>query len=139
MRKALLGSLAVLLLVAFMLGASPIRSEAEMTVIWPNGGEILCTRMSYELKWQDTGIHQEVTIQVHNNGSIRKWALYPTRVPNTGSYWWTIPDDDWVLGSSWYFAVGVPFSTDPDDSDISDDPFSIIEYSLENCPHVVVP
>lgn len=66
---------------------------------YPNGGETLIANQSIQLKWladDDEGIEQ-VNIE-YSSDSGSTWEMVAQQVPHTGSYNWTVPNQNTQFG-----------------------------------------
>ena len=66
---------------------------------YPNGGEILIANQSVQIKWladDDEGI-EEVNIE-YSGDTGSTWEMIAQQIPHTGSYNWTVPDQNTAFG-----------------------------------------
>jgi hypothetical protein len=91
-----------------------------LTVLAPNGGEVLTAGNIYPITWDTEGTVADVLIEYSvDNGSA--WTpVDPCNTGNTGSYNWLVPD----VNSS-QCLVRVSDASNPDVNDISDGLFTI--------------
>ncbi|MCX6764455.1 MAG: TasA family protein [Candidatus Nealsonbacteria bacterium] len=75
----------------------------EITVIWPNGGEVLYVGRTYDLKWSATnpnGTDTDLTIDLwYSRDSGATWGKIATGTENDGTYAWRIP---LYIGGTYY-------------------------------------
>jgi hypothetical protein len=69
--------------------ASAPAAGASITVLYPNGGEILKSNSSVTIKWQSTGVDGKVVIVLYKKGI--KHAVISGQTDNNGSFPWKIP------------------------------------------------
>jgi hypothetical protein len=103
-------------------------SYAAITVISPNGGEILYTGSTHDITWTSIGGVGNVKIEYSiNNGT--SWTEIVSSMSNDGIYEWTVPDDpsdDCLIRVS---------ETDGDPSDDSD---AVFEITTDTEPTITV-
>lgn len=97
-----------------------------LSLITPNGGEVLTAGLIYDVNWTSTGSISDVLIE-YSTDNGESWADVDT-VENTGSYQWDIP----VVDSN-ECLVRVSDLYDANVSDTSDDVFTIFQ-CLEPIP-----
>ena len=90
-----------------------------VTVITPNGGEILTAGNVYTITWTSTGSITNVAIDYSTNGGS-SWTAITSSTPNDGSYNWTVPSEATTQGR-----VRVQDTADPGVTDTSDANFTI--------------
>jgi|GEM_PF-1429530 len=104
-----------------------ISSETEptITVISPNGGEMLTVGATYDITWSSTGSIDDVIIEYStDNGS--SWETIEISTANDGSYNWTVPGTPLDISEDCLVRIsGVDGDLVP--SDVSDAVFSITE------------
>ena len=61
-----------------------------ITIISPNGGEILSFGSNYDIVWTSTGI-SDVTIEYSINGGLN-WITIASNIPSPGNYSWEVPN-----------------------------------------------
>jgi|GEM_PF-1303859 len=106
-------------------------SYAAITVISPNGGEILYTGSTYEISWTSIGVVGNVNIEYSTNNGT-SWAEIVESTSNDGLYEWTVPDDpsvDCLIRIS---------ETDGDPSPVSDDSDAAFEITTDTEPTITV-
>jgi len=66
-------------------------SESTLTLLSPNGSQVIVGGTDYDITWSNTGTIDTVLIEfkVDNNGIWNE--VYPTNVGNTGTYTWLVP------------------------------------------------
>ncbi|TSC95078.1 MAG: hypothetical protein CEN87_90 [Parcubacteria group bacterium Licking1014_1] len=95
-------------------------TQSSITVLSPNGGEVLTTGQDYTIKWNSYGIpsYQNVKIELgynHNDPTyaagnyFEDWIVEKT--PNTGSYTWSVPEFYGVGLNSSSFRVKISYSS----------------------------
>jgi len=90
-----------------------------VTVTYPNGGEIFYIGMVYKLWWSNKGSVGDIKIDyTTDNGTT--WKVVVSRINNTGTYNWKIPDDQSV-----HCRIRVSDASNDAIVDISDALFSI--------------
>jgi hypothetical protein len=60
-----------------------------ITVITPNGGEVIDERSTYEITWTSQGIGSTVNIWITADGG-KIWTPISQGTNNDGSFWWTV-------------------------------------------------
>lgn len=69
-----------------------IESKKEITVIYPNGGEIWEQEREYTFRWRTSGKIDDVCILLENERGVKVHLLWSekqqTKIPNTGSFRW---------------------------------------------------
>ncbi len=97
----------------------PVQSTGcELTVTAPNGGEVWEVGSTQAITWM-TDCDCLVKIEVSYNGGVNWWFI-ATDVPNTGSYNWTVPDDNTSVN-----ALVRVCCVDGEPCDVSNAPFAI--------------
>ena len=119
--------------VANVKGGSKIATStiSTITVISPNGGEILKAGNSYTIKWKTEGIDKKTAVSVFleriDEDMVERTLIVTTT--NKGSYKWLIPNSQ-MTGS--FFRVvlktGEPYFV----SDASDENFSIVQLTKKD-------
>jgi hypothetical protein len=71
----------------FTISPSPTPS---ITVITPNGGEVLQVNTGYYINWSSGGVTNVKIEYTADNGST--WTTIVSSTPNSGSYNWTVPN-----------------------------------------------
>jgi len=73
-------------------GGNPVGpSGSELTIISPNGGELLIAGTQFEITWTSNGIGTVKIEYTSDNGS--NWTILAADYPNTGSYnWVSVPE-----------------------------------------------
>jgi hypothetical protein len=97
-----------------------------LTVLAPNGSQIIKGGTDYDITWSHTGTVGGVLIEfsIDNGGT---WSeVYPHNVGNTGSYHWLVPIVD-----SQQCLVRVKNAADSSVYDVSNAPFTIYECVLD--------
>lgn len=95
-------------------------APASITLLSPNGSELLSAGAVWIIEWQSQGAIDNVMIEFSTNGGSTWQPDFPPNIGNTGQYAWLVPivDSSQCLvrvGSTTRFAV----------SDVSDQPFSV--------------
>ncbi|MBN2183460.1 MAG: hypothetical protein JW715_16230 [Sedimentisphaerales bacterium] len=103
-----------------------VAESSELTLLSPNGSEVLTGGITYDITWSYTGIVDSVLIEFSiDNGN--SWVnVFPPNVGNTGSYKWLVP-----LVDSNQCIVRINNSANMGVYDVSDEVFSIYDSSLE--------
>jgi len=100
--------------VYLFLNPSPV-----LTLLSPNGGELLHAGESEEIRWSTDPSVDNVNIELStDNGGT--WSSVADSVADTGSYLWTVP-----IVSSDSCRIRIADAVDGDPADVSDDLFSI--------------
>jgi hypothetical protein len=82
--------LSILSLAFFFLAmASALVAKTSITVLSPNGGEILKRNSSVIIKWQSTGVDGKVVIVLYKKGI--KHSVISRQTDNNGFFPWKIP------------------------------------------------
>lgn len=82
--------LSILSLAFFFLAmASNLVAKTSITVVSPNGGEILKRNSSVIIKWRSTGVDGKVVIVLYKKGI--KHSVISRQTDNKGSFPWKIP------------------------------------------------
>ena len=93
--------------------------EQTLTMIYPNGGEVLSAGMNTPISWVPDPSVDRVTLELSvNNGSA--WMDIAENIQNSGSYNWTVPNRP-----SQVCLIRVKDASDGNPSDQSDDVFAI--------------
>lgn len=100
--------------------------SSTLTLLSPNGSEIIMGGTTYDITWDNTGTVESVLIEFSiDNGNT--WSnVYPPNVGNTGSYNWLVPIVDSVQCS-----VRITNAANLGIYDTNDEVFSIYECSLD--------
>lgn len=101
----------------------PTTKDAAITVVVPNGGELLPEGSSYQIKWTGTGTTLVRIQYSFDNGS--SWGLVVDSLKNTGVYDWWVPS---TISNQCRIRIS---SVDGVSSDVSDKIFAIITNSEE--------
>ena len=97
----------------------------ELTLLAPNGGEVLVAGSTYDIVWDTNGIIENVFIEYSDNNGAN-WTAIDT-VPNINSYPWLVPQINsnecllWISDASY-----------PPAGDVSDDLFRIYVCTLSH-------
>lgn len=105
---------------------SVVAEPSTLTLLSPNGSEIIMGGTTYDITWDDTGTIDCVLIEfsIDNGGT---WLeVYPANAGNTGSYNWLVPIVD-----SEQCVVRITNIANPEAYDISDEVFFIYECVLD--------
>ncbi|MEJ2196802.1 MAG: Ser-Thr-rich GPI-anchored membrane family protein, partial [Ignavibacteriaceae bacterium] len=99
--------------------------DSEITLTFPNGGEVLNPGTIYQIKWDPTIFSENVKIELYKGGSPIDTVLFPS-VNNDGSHNWEVwnyfvPDNDYRIRIS---KVGDDSIFDFSDADFTIAPFS---------------
>jgi len=96
-----------------------------LSLLAPNGGELLTAGTTYTVTWSNAGSISDVLVEYSaDNGST--WVLVdPPNAGNSGSYHWPVPQ----VNSS-QCLVRVSDATNPSISDTSDAPFTIEHHTV---------
>ena len=70
---------------------SAAAQAATLTLLTPNGSEVIAAGSEYNITWNFTGNPGGVQIDLSVNNGIAWTAVYPPNVGNTGSYIWRVP------------------------------------------------
>jgi hypothetical protein len=119
---------------------SPKCITQSIKVLSPNGGEYWIKRHTYMIKWRATSIDKvDITLMrsppkcVGNAGIGCPQVIFPEiamtiakNICNTGIYYWKVPSS---IGTSDRFRIKVSNAANNEIFDISDDYFSIIEFT----------
>ena len=100
--------------------------QSTLTLLTPNGGQIIAGGANYNITWNYTGTVGGVLVEFStDNGSI--WSeVYPPNVGNTGSYKWLVP-----IVESEQCMIRLSNTANPAVYDISNAVFTIYECSLD--------
>jgi photosystem II stability/assembly factor-like uncharacterized protein len=93
-------------------------SSPPITVLDPNGGEIISAGSDYYIEWNSVDVADVKLDYSTDNGST--WITILDSIPSTGIYDWTVPNTFTSLGR-----VRISDITDSTVFDISDGPFTI--------------
>ena len=96
----------------------PGNQSSIITVISPNGGEIITAGSTYFIEWNSQNVVDVKIEYSTNNGS--NWISVIDSIPSTGIYNWTVPNTFTTEGR-----VKISDLTDPNIFDISDGSFTI--------------
>lgn len=105
---------------------SVVAEFSSLTLLSPNGSEIIQGGTTYDITWSHTGVVENVLIEFSIDGSKTWTNVYPPNVANTGSYRWLVPIVD-----AGQCRIRITNHAQRGIYDISDDVFSIYECSLE--------
>ena len=102
---------------------APVPSS--ITLLDPNGAEILTAGNTYTIKWESQGFISNVLVEFSIDDGKTWTGVYPSNVGNTGQYDWLVPlvDADKCL-------IRVSSSDNLGVYDVSDATFSIYKLSL---------
>jgi len=62
-----------------------------LTIIQPNGGEVLPSASSYQIQWATSGTIDNVNLEYSIDGGLN-WNTIIASTPNTGSHNWSVPN-----------------------------------------------
>ena len=96
----------------------------KITVIYPNGGEVLMEGEDFEIIWNSNGNFSNVMLQYSIDNGLN-WQTITTSTPNDGSYKWNVPSGVWPT-----CLIKVINTNDIDCYDISDSAFHIIQDTI---------
>jgi len=91
-----------------------------LTLLDPNGLEIMTGGTTYDIKWASTGTVESVLIEFSIDNSKTWTNVFPPNVGNTGSYIWLVP-----LVNSDQCMIRITNAANPAVYDTSDEIFSI--------------
>jgi hypothetical protein len=91
-----------------------------ITVIAPNGNEVLYAGNTVTITWSSENLSDNVSIELYDNGSLE--SIISASTANDGSYSWTIPE---TLPSGGSRTIRISSTVDTGIFDDSDDFFSI--------------
>jgi hypothetical protein len=94
---------------------------ADITLIYPNGGEKLASGTTKTISWNSTGSIDNIYIEYSNDNGAN-WNIIDANTPNDGQYEWLVPEVD-----SNQCLVSVSDANDPAVYDTSDDVFTIFQ------------
>lgn len=105
---------------------SVVAQASTLTLLSPNGGQIIAGGTNYDITWNYTGTVGGVLIAFStDNGST--WSdVYPPNVGNTGSYKWLVP-----IVESQQCLIRISNTASPAVSDTSNAAFTIYECVVE--------
>uniref|UniRef100_A0A7C4XKK1 T9SS type A sorting domain-containing protein n=1 Tax=candidate division WOR-3 bacterium TaxID=2052148 RepID=A0A7C4XKK1_UNCW3 len=95
-----------------------------ITVVYPNGGEILMEGEDFEIIWNSNGNFPNVMLQYSIDGGSN-WQTIVSSTSNDGSYHWNVPSGVWPN-----CLLKVINTTDIDCYDVSNSPFFIIRDTI---------
>lgn len=103
-----------------------VAEPSTLTLLSPNGSEIIMGGTTYDITWGNTGTVESVLIEFSiDNGNT--WSnVYPPNVGNTGSYNWLVPIVDSVQ-----CRIRITNAANLGIYDTNDEVFSIYECSLD--------
>lgn len=96
-----------------------------LSLLAPNGAEVLVAGSTYKVKWSSTGLISDVLIEYSTNGGSSWTAVNPPNTGNSGSYNWQVPTVD-----SSQCLVRITDADNPSISDTSDAPFTIEDHTV---------
>lgn len=102
-----------------------IEAAPSVSVSYPNGGEVLYIGMVYKIQWSTTGQVGDIKIEYSTDDGTN-WKVIESGVTNSGSYNWTIPDEESAV-----CRIRISESTDDNPFDISDNTFEIAQPFIE--------
>jgi hypothetical protein len=91
----------------FVLLITALSLSGAVSVISPNGGEILLRGTQFEIKWY-YNLPENIKIELFRNGSF--FESIAGSLPNSGSYFWTVPQEG-LIGSD--FKVKISSVSNP--------------------------
>lgn len=99
--------------------------SANITLLSPNGSEVLMAGTIYSVEWETQGVIDNVLIEFSIDGGSTWKEVYPPNISNAGKYDWLVPtvDADQCL-------IRIANATDLRVFDVSDDEFSIYQCSF---------
>jgi hypothetical protein len=100
-------------------GTFTIGEPADITIIAPNGGEILTGGNIYTIRWQSSITFDKVDIE-YFNGS--QWVAITNNTEDVGSYEWTVPNISTTKAKLWIKG----WSQNGNPVDFTDNTFTII-------------
>ncbi len=112
--------------VPFVISADMFIEDAPAIIIsYPDGGEILYIGTVYKTQWVIKGQVSNVKIEYSSdNGS--NWKIIENSITNSGSYNWTIPDDESIT-----CIMRISEASDGNPIDMSDNTFAIAPPFIE--------
>ncbi len=99
-------------------------NSPSVTIISPNGGEVLIGGEIYPIRWRNEGNFSNVKIEYSIDGVT--WTLIDATDPNDGVFNWTVPS---IVSTN--VKVRITSTTDAATTDVSDSTFSIVSPSIE--------
>jgi subtilisin-like proprotein convertase family protein len=96
-----------------------------LSLLAPDGAEVLVAGSTYTVKWSSTGSISEVLIEYSRDAGSNWTAVDPPNTGNSGSYDWQVP----VVDSS-ECLVRISDADNPSISDTSDAPFTIEDHAI---------
>ena len=105
-----------------------------ITVIYPNGGEVLKAETQQTLTWNSSNAgtsNVDVTLLDGNTGNYA--ATIARGIPNTGSYSWSAPES-WTGNIEWKYKIQISLSDNPKIWDASNAPFTLVSNRLTTMP-----
>jgi len=105
---------------------SVVAAPSTLTLLSPNGGEILRGGTAYDITWSYTGAVEGVVVDFSIDNGHTWTEVYPPNVGNEGSYSWLVPIVD-----SEQCAVRIRNAADLAVFDTSNAAFTIYECTLE--------
>lgn len=101
-----------------------VKQPAPIQIVAPNGNEQWERGRTYQVKWT-TSIEDNVKIELLKDGSV--FSVIENSLSNSGSYQWSIPEDQ-ILDSS--YKICISSVKTPSSSDKSDQAFTIRKKSI---------
>jgi hypothetical protein len=116
----------------FVLLITALSLSGAVSVISPNGGEILLRGTQFEIKWY-YNLPENIKIELYRNGSF--FESIAGSLPNSGSYFWTVPQEG-LIGSD--FKVKISSVSNPGIYNDYSDNFFTIELDPEADPVIKI-
>jgi hypothetical protein len=131
--KKLLSIIIIILLIVFVGLFLQNKNSPSLTLIFPNGGEVLEEGSTYTIKWDSKNIPADSKISISLRRVIsateeQEFPLDLFDLYNTGSVEWTVSD---MYPAGDYLLSIVKYSSNAPITDESDAPFQIVKSSQE--------
>jgi len=108
-------------------------TNASLTILSPNGGETLTAGAAHTITWSSTGNVPSVKLEFSADDGA-SWALIAASAANTGSYTWSVPQNNTTQAR-----IRISDAADGDPVDVSNASFSVAPPAAEKSITVISP
>ncbi|MCX7880779.1 MAG: immunoglobulin domain-containing protein [Ignavibacteria bacterium] len=97
-------------------------SSPTITVVAPNGGEVICPESSYNIRWNSSNVANVKILLSSDGGNNFNTTLVASTSASAGSWTWNVPSN---LSPGNTYRIRIESTTNPNVKDESDGNFSI--------------